>query len=49
LKGRIAIPTDFDTMGQEEITALFAGEGIAFLTADETVAGYPGDIIYIRK
>jgi PIN domain nuclease of toxin-antitoxin system len=24
-------------------------EGIAFLTADKTVARYPGDIIYIRK
>jgi hypothetical protein len=25
LKGRIAVPADFDTIGQEEITALFAG------------------------
>jgi hypothetical protein len=25
LKGRIAVPADFDTMGQEEIIALFEG------------------------
>jgi hypothetical protein len=26
LKGRVAVPADFDTMGQEEIAALFEGK-----------------------
>jgi hypothetical protein len=26
LKGRAAVPADFDTMGQDEISALFEGE-----------------------
>jgi hypothetical protein len=25
LKGRVSVPADFDTLGQDEITALFAG------------------------
>jgi hypothetical protein len=26
LKGRVSVPPDFDTLGQEEITALFEGK-----------------------
>jgi hypothetical protein len=26
LKGRVSVPSDFDTLGQEEITALFEGK-----------------------
>jgi hypothetical protein len=26
LKGRVSVPADFDTMGQNEITALFEGK-----------------------
>jgi prevent-host-death family protein len=48
LAGEIAVPEDFNSMGESEITGLLLaqaiGEGITLVTADGQLARYPGPV-----